>query len=219
MIRSVLFDLDGTLFDDEIINLRSKMREAKKYGYELKEKDAISAFGLSVEASAAYFRKIYGNDFPYENISNSRCGHILKHIKKHGYPYKPYARELIMHLKEKNIIVGICTATRRKTIESYRPYGDLFDLVDFVVCGDEVIRSKPFPDIFLQGVKLSGLLKEENLVVEDSINGVNAALSGKLNVVMIPDFFTPDVSSLDNKIKLIKNLQELEKYIDIVNKL
>ena len=41
-----------------------------------------------------------------------------------------------------------------------------------VVLGEECVRAKPFPDPYLEGMRLLGLSPEETLVVEDSPAGI-----------------------------------------------
>jgi HAD superfamily hydrolase (TIGR01509 family) len=51
------------------------------------------------------------------------------------------------------------------------------DAFDVVVTGDDVVRKKPAPDIFLRAAERIGLSAERCLVVEDAVAGVAAALA------------------------------------------
>ncbi|HIW15486.1 MAG TPA: HAD-IA family hydrolase, partial [Firmicutes bacterium] len=57
--------------------------------------------------------------------------------------------------------------------------------------GDEVPRSKPCPDIYLEGAKRLKVPPKECLVLEDSHNGIRAAHAAGMIPVMIPDLVPP----------------------------
>ncbi|MCD7865760.1 MAG: HAD family phosphatase [Clostridiales bacterium] len=60
-----------------------------------------------------------------------------------------------------------------------------------VVGGDEVVRSKPEPDIFLAACKRMNVRPEDALVLEDSENGVRAACAAQIPAICIPDLKQP----------------------------
>ena len=59
--------------------------------------------------------------------------------------------------------------------------------LQFLIGGEQVKRSKPDPDIFLQACSKAGVLPERCLVIEDSPNGIRAALAAGMQVIAIPD--------------------------------
>jgi beta-phosphoglucomutase-like phosphatase (HAD superfamily) len=96
-------------------------------------------------------------------------------------------KELIAHLKKrevKRIIASSATLSRINYMcEAAGVSGDF----DEIVCGQDVEKGKPAPDIFNLAVKKSGFTKEECIVLEDSINGVKAGLAAGIKTVHIPD--------------------------------
>ena len=63
------------------------------------------------------------------------------------------------------------------------------------VCGDEVINSKPDPEIFLKAASLLKVPIAACIVAEDSINGLKAARAAGAISCMIPDL-TPYTKEL-----------------------
>lgn len=59
------------------------------------------------------------------------------------------------------------------------------DVFDFEVWGDSVKRSKPNPDIYLQALQRAGCNPSEGVAVEDSANGVEAAVKAGLTCFAI----------------------------------
>ena len=70
--------------------------------------------------------------------------------------------------------------------------------------GDEVSKGKPDPEIFIKALAKLNLTCEEAIVLEDSKNGINAALSAGIRPLWIPDgvYF-------ETKTKKLKSLKEV----------
>lgn len=219
MIKAILFDLDGTLIDDEKFTISSKIIEGKKYGYQVKREDVLMSLGMSKENSYKHFTSIYGKDFPVKELAYQRFLYIVDDMKKNGIKLKPYVSKIIKFCKKNGIIIGICTSTTSEKIEEYSKYGDLFNQFDFIVTGDQVINGKPSPDIYHKGLELSRVNKDEALIIEDNNIGVEAGLNAGIEVIMIPDLVKPQGNTLINRVKVYKNLNEVISLIKEINNL
>ena len=217
MIKAILFDMDGTLIDDEKFTISSKIIEGKKYGYKVKREDVLMSLGMSKESSRKHYTSIYGEDFPVDELAKQRFLYIVEDMKKNGIKLKPYVSKIIKFCKKHDIKMIICTSTTSEKVEEYKKYGDLFNHFDGIVTGDQVKNGKPNPDIFLKGLELSGVNKQEALIIEDSNIGVEAGLNSGIEVVMIPDLVNPRGKTLINRVKVYKNLNEVISLISEIN--
>jgi beta-phosphoglucomutase-like phosphatase (HAD superfamily) len=59
------------------------------------------------------------------------------------------------------------------------------DFFSVVLTGDDVIRSKPDPEIFLKSAQKMGIKPEKSVILEDSIFGVKSAKAGKMACVAV----------------------------------
>jgi HAD superfamily hydrolase (TIGR01509 family) len=217
MIKAILFDMDGTLIDDEKLTISSKVIEGKKYGFNVKREDVLKSLGMSKENSKKHFISIYGENFPVDELAKQRFLYILKDMQEYGIRLKPYVMKIINFCKKNGIKMIICTSTTSEKIEEYKKYGDLFTYFDGIVTGDQIKNGKPHPDIFLKGLELAGVEKEETLIIEDSNIGVEAGLNSGIEVVMIPDLVRPQGKTLINRVKVYKNLNEVISLISEIN--
>ena len=217
MIKAILFDMDGTLIDDEKLTISSKVIEGKKYGFNVKKEDVLKSLGMSKENSKKHFISIYGEKFPVDELAKQRFLYILKDMQEHGIRLKPYVMKIINFCKKNGIKMIICTSTTSENIEEYKKYGDLFTYFDGIVTGDQIKNGKPHPDIFLKGLAIAGVEKEETLIIEDSNIGVEAGLNSGIEVVMIPDLVRPQGKTLINRVKVYKNLNEVISLISEIN--
>ena len=88
-----------------------------------------------------------------------------------------------------------------------------YEYFDMVLSSKDVKRGKPFPDVFLEICKAFDVKPEETLVLEDSANGVQAALAGNLPVINIPDLFPIPKEQQEKCVAVVENLKGVIPYI------
>lgn len=96
------------------------------------------------------------------------------------------------HLHANNVPFALATSSSAEMMDlKITDHRELFDLFNHKVCGTdkEVANGKPAPDIFLVAAKrfVKPPTTADCLVFEDSPNGVTAANSADMQVVMVPD--------------------------------
>lgn len=141
---------------------------------------------------------------------------IFDELKEKGLILKKGTKEIIDYLNNENIKKAICTSTYSKIIDEYRNYSDLFDKFDVLITGDMVEKGKPNPDIFLKASKVLNVPVENCLVVEDANSGIEAAINGGFNTVMIPDLVNIDSQFLD-KVEIFSSLLDVIDFIKSIN--
>ena len=73
--------------------------------------------------------------------------------------------------------LSMATSGSRGTVELALKKLGYMQWFDPLVCADDVDRAKPFPDIFLKVLSLTGFQPDEAIVFEDSDAGISAAKS------------------------------------------
>ena len=81
-----------------------------------------------------------------------------------------------------------------------------------VIGGDQVSRSKPAPDIFLRAAEEFNVSSEKCLVLEDSENGVNAAIKAGMKVIQIPDLIEPSAALKQQGHIILESLKDVINY-------
>ncbi len=196
MIRAVLFDMDGTVFDTERIYCGCLAQVAKgtPLAEELREV-LLAISGRNRADIYAYLWERYGADFPAQEIFEARDSRVLQRIDEEGVPFKKGFPEVFAELKKMGLFVSLVTSTHRDRMEKYLKLAGISEVFDFIKTGESVVHSKPAPDIFLQAAEALGCTPEECVVVEDSRNGVLSGARAGMKVVLIPDMqpVTPDL--------------------------
>ena len=188
MIRAVIFDMDGTIFDTETVLLRvwEQLVEAGMIPADIFE----LLPGMVGKIRSAIHQDLlahYGKDFPLEELYRTRAEMIERELDRNGVPLKPGVPQVFEALREKGLRTAIATSTSAGSVADYMRRTGLAPYFDTIVTGDRVTNGKPAPDIFLLAARELGCRPEECLVVEDSHNGVRAGAAAGMRVVMIPD--------------------------------
>ena len=195
MIKAVLFDMDGIMFDTEKIMSEGWQEAAKQLGFILTDQQMNQMRGSSKARNTALFKEWYGDRVNYEEGRRIRSKYQEDYIAANSLPEKPGLHELLQWLKEQEIPAAVATSTSRKNAERYWDMAGISSLLTASVCGDEVTHSKPDPEIFLKAAAKLHVPIEHCLVLEDSINGLKAAKAVGAVSCMVPDL-TPYTQEL-----------------------
>ena len=180
MIKAVLFDMDGILFDTEIVMKEGWQKAARELNFTLTEEHLSQMRGSALPRSRKLFEEWFHGQVTYDE------GRAIRTAGLH---------EFLSWLKGHSIKVAVATSTTRRVAEGYWKQSGIDQYIDASVCGDEVINSKPDPEIFLKAASLLKVPIAACMVAEDSINGLKAARAAGAISCMIPDL-TPYTKKL-----------------------
>lgn len=105
---------------------------------------------------------------------------------------KPGTREFIDWLVSHNIPVGLATANTSHLLTCFLNSSGIFDKFSVIKTTSDVLHTKPAPDVYLAAVDKLGVKKEDCVIFEDSVVGIQAALRTGAHVVHIKDEYSKD---------------------------
>ena len=188
MIKGLIFDMDGTIFDTERLYYKGWKNVARDNGYELPDELLDTMRGGALDVCERIFNSYFKGARDFLTDREQRQKYIFKEVAEKGIPYKPGLKELFSFLKENGYKKALATSTHRKVVDFYLSNCDMSeDDFDFIMTGDMVKNGKPAPDIFIMAAKGLGLDPSECAVVEDSKNGIRAGYDSGARVIHIPD--------------------------------
>ena len=211
--KAVIFDMDGVIFDTERVYLEIWKSVFEKYGYKMTKELYITVMGTGRKNVIKTFLENFGDDLPIEKMYEEKDNQLFYIIENQGIPLKKGVKELFSMLKEKNYKIALATSAKRDRVEKQIKDKWLKESFDAIVCGDDVEKGKPSPDIFLKAAKEIDVEPEDCFVVEDSPAGIKAAFSGGMKGIHVEDLKVADEDILKYCQKSFKDLQEVKKYL------
>ena len=211
--KAVIFDMDGVIFDTEKVYLDIWIEVFEKYGYKMTKELYVNVMGTGRKNVIKTFLENFGDDLPIEKMYEEKDNQLFYIIENQGIPLKKGVKELFSMLKEKNYKIALATSAKKERVEKQIKDKWLKESFDAIVCGDDVEKGKPSPDIFLKAAKKIDVEPENCFVVEDSPAGIKAAFSGGMKGIHVEDLKAADEDILKYCEKNFKNLQEIKEYL------
>lgn len=210
-MKLVIFDMDGLMFDTEALSNEGWKAACSKYGYKLTDEFFLQLIGRNMQGVEQHFKEYFGTDVPYQELEKLWENYNKTTVEEKGLPIKPGLYELVEYLDYLGVARAMATSSNREKAMWYLKLAGLTDQFQFVICGNEVSRGKPEPDIFLLAAEKMGCDPKECVVLEDSENGIRAAYRAGMIPIMIPDFKQP---SKEIEKMLYKKFNSLSEYTD-----
>lgn len=192
MIKSVVFDMDGLMFDTERLAIEAWEYAGKQMGFNITKDIVIKACGFNIENTRRVLLEFLGDDFDFSYCRKIRMDYMTKYIDENGMPVKPGLVELLCYLRYNDYKITIATSTEKERVEYYLESANISSYFGELVCGDMIKRGKPEPDIYLRAVEILGAIPDECIALEDSPPGILSAYRAGIKPVMIPDLIEPD---------------------------
>lgn len=216
ILDGIVFDADGILFDTENLGRRVWTEIGAEMGLPQPARDYLTYVGRSRADILAEMARLYGADFPGEEFMANCSKRAMAIMEAEGIPMKPGVYELLSFLKEKGVPTALATSTYRDRTNYRMGRAGLLGYFQSITTGDQVVHSKPDPEIYALACRQLGVTPARAIAVEDSRNGILSAHGAGMRVVMVPDLIPPTPDLEERLFCKFDSLLELRDYFETV---
>lgn len=198
--------MDGVLIDAKEWHYEALNAALKLFGLEISRYDHLVTFDglptkkklelLSLEGG--FPRKLHGfvNEIKQQytmEIVYTKCKPVFQH---------QYA---LAKLSSEGFGIAVGSNSIRKTIDVMLEKAGLAKYIDFSLSNEDVVKSKPDPEIYITAMQKMNLLPEECLILEDNDKGIKAALASGAYLLQVEHPGDVDYYKIKNRINEIEH--------------
>lgn len=210
--KTVIFDMDGVIFDSENLVLDCWEKIGEKYKISNIRDVFMKCIGTNKVKTKEIVCDYYGPSFDYDKIAKESSLLFHEYVDANGLPVKKGVRELLAYLKDAGFAIGLASSTRLAVVEEELKQAGLYDFFQVIVGGDQLRKSKPSPDIYLMACEKMGVAPGNAYAIEDSHNGIRAAYLAGMMPIMVPDLLEATEEMKEKSIAVLGDLLKVMQY-------
>ncbi|WNI32029.1 HAD family phosphatase [Streptomyces sp. ITFR-6] len=183
---AVLFDMDGTLVDTEVLWWETVREVAAGLGHRLTDADAPEVVGRAVADTAAHLIGVTGGSAAaLDRTITELTGSFFRKVDA-GAPLRPGAAALLASLEVAGVPFALVSASPRSVVDAVVA-GSLAGVdFAFTLSADDTVRTKPHPDPYRAAAERFAAAPSACVAVEDSPDGTASADAAGCAVLVVP---------------------------------
>lgn len=188
-ISAILFDLDGVLVDATEWHYEALNRALALFGFSISRYEHLATYnGLPTRKKLEMLTIEKGLPEALHNLINrAKQEYTREEILTQCKP--DFEKEyMLSRFKREGYRLAVCSNSIRDSITLMLRHGGIYDYFDFFISNEDVVASKPDPEIYLAAMERIGVGPEETVIVEDAPHGVEAARRAGAYVCQVAGF-------------------------------
>jgi HAD superfamily hydrolase (TIGR01509 family) len=185
-----VFDFDGLVLDTETPLFQAWQEIFAEVGLSVSEAHWAAMLGAEADPKG-----------PYEFLERHLCRPVdrealrqrrlrREEVLLEGEAPLPGVRSTLAEARSRGLHVAIASSSDRPWVSRHLSHFGLDRFFETVVCADDVARTKPAPDLYLEALRRLGVSSAEAIAFEDSDHGAAAAKAANLFCVLVPNTIT-----------------------------
>ncbi len=189
-MKGILFDFDGLIVDTELPVYLAWAECYAAHGQELRLEDYTGCVGTDFADydPAAELERLAGRRLDWGELNRERTRRVTGLLA--GAAPLPGVRELLAEAAREGVVCAVASSSPREWVDPWLERLGLRSWFREVITVDDVNRPKPSPELFELALHRLGLGIQESVVLEDSLNGLRAAMAAGIPCVVVPNRVT-----------------------------
>jgi len=198
--KAVIFDLDGTLLDNNSYHLKSWIEYLKSIGRSISEEEYNA--NINGRTNTDVIKYIYDKPMSDEEILQF----TLEKEALYRELYKPFIKpiagliDFLKILKKKKMPMAIATSGIQPNIDFMFAEVPIRQYFKEVVNSSHITKGKPDPEIYLKVASLINIPPKNCLVFEDAVVGIRSAKTAGMKVIAVATTQTKEELSIADMI-------------------
>jgi len=207
MLRAVIFDFDGLIFDTETPEFQAWAAVYRSHGVELTLPEWLPCIGTAnILDPHELLETKTGKSLDRERIRSER--HVVIDVMHAQTQPLPGVAEAIASAQEMGLKLGVASSSSHPWVEGWLEKFGLLGHFSSIQCREDVERVKPDPALYLRCLEKLNVRAEEAVALEDSLNGLRAARAAGIFTIVVPNSITRHLP-LDEAELLLESLMDL----------
>jgi HAD superfamily hydrolase (TIGR01549 family) len=209
MIKALIFDLDGTLVQTEILKAQPYANAVNVLTKGVVPEDKVIVgfkkyVGLSRKEVAKglvdEFQSELNKNYSGSNLEDMQTQLLSKRLEIYEDMLKdpdilthyfcPHNLDLLNSAYSDDYLTGLATMSHCAHVQRVLDVMNIKDKFKYVISREDVNNGKPDPEIYLKMKDKLNVRPENCIVIEDSVNGIKAALNANMNVFAVTNSIT-----------------------------
>lgn len=213
MIHAIIFDMDGVLIDSQPMHYLGDQQTLAAHGVDVPVEAMTAYAGTTNQLRFKLFKERYPLEADVADLIREREETMIRLVKESDAKPTKGSVALLKSIKAAGLKTAVASSSSYPFINAVLDKLGIRSYFDLVFSGEDVKNGKPAPDVFLEACALLKEHPQNCVVIEDSANGVLAAVRAKMRClgyqnptsgeqdlsranVVIDDFRTIDADTL-----------------------
>lgn len=183
-IKLIIFDLDGVLIDAKKIHYES-LNKSLPAKYKISWEEHLSIYdGLKTSEKLKILNEKKGLPIEFFNqVWQKKQKYTIEELTNIDFNKSLY--DAISKLSIDGYKIACCSNSIRKTVLTVLSKLNIIQFMDLIYSNEDVLNSKPHPEIYWKAISKLGHLPEQTLIIEDSPPGLMAASKSQAFVMRV----------------------------------
>ncbi|MDK6680672.1 HAD family phosphatase [Aerococcus sp. UMB8608] len=208
----LFFDMDGLLIDTERLYYETRRETLSQFGYAYTQADHMAFAGRGWRYTLARLQDWAGPD-QGQVMFDQALERFRTAVLAGKLQLKPGVRQVLDFAQAVGLSSYVTSASTRYNVLTMTEQTGIRSYFTAYLCGEDIERSKPYPDLYLEALRRSGVEADRVLVLEDSPSGLTSAVGAGLDTVLVPDLVRPSQDMQDQAVLSLDRLDDLIPYL------
>jgi beta-phosphoglucomutase len=211
-LKAILFDMDGVLVDSMTYHLKSWQELLGSFNITVSDQFIFEHEGaMAPQVISELFTK-HGHLIDEEQITDIFLAQNSMFLTRYlsQVSLYPDSLTLLSQLKNKGILLGLVTSSRKNLIEKIWTKEEL-SYFSAIISSDDTERFKPYPDPYLKAIQKIQQEPMNCLVIENAPAGIQSAFSAGIPCFAISS--TLPAEKLSGADRVFPDLKSLNSFL------